>query len=88
MKRRFTHRTEPWMMLAGLWDRCATSDAGDVESCTLVTQPAEAPLNGYHDRAPVVIARSDWNRWLDLQGNPSPLLGPESVDGFNVELAE
>ncbi|MDB5714171.1 MAG: response-associated peptidase [Sphingomonadales bacterium] len=69
-------------MLAGIWDRCETTDQGAVESFTVVTQPARAPLNGYHDRAPVVLFGQNWSRWLDLSANVDDLLGPESTDRF------
>ena len=76
------------MCFAGVWDRCATAYVGEVESFTIVTQPAGAPLNGYHDRAPVVIPRANWSTWLDTAADVSVLLGPESVDGFSVEAAD
>jgi putative SOS response-associated peptidase YedK len=53
---------------------------------TIVTQPAGAPLNGYHDRAPVVLFSEDWKRWLDPSSNVDDLLGPESVDRFAVTI--
>ncbi|MDB5700799.1 MAG: response-associated peptidase [Sphingomonadales bacterium] len=86
-------KKQPWLfepsdgepiMLAGIWDRCETPDQGPVESFTVVTQPAGAPLNGYHDRAPVVLFEQDWSRWLDLSADVGDLLGPESVDRFAV----
>lgn len=86
-------KKQPWlfeprdgapMMLAGIWDRCETTDQGLVESFTVVTQPAGAPLNGYHDRAPVVLFGNDWSRWLDLDADVDDLLGPESADQFVV----
>lgn len=61
-----------------------TSDLGPVESFTIVTQPAGAPLNGYHDRAPVVLFGDEWKRWLDLDADVADLLGPESRDRFDV----
>lgn len=87
VKWRFTSKEEPFLALAGIWERCRTADAGEVESFTIVTQPAGSPLNGYHDRAPVVLPRETWSTWFNLQADVAPLLGPESVDGFNVELA-
>ena len=83
----FTPRDGGFLTFAGVWDRCATEDSGEVESFTIVTQPAGAPLNGYHDRAPVVIAPADREAWLDLAADVPPLLGPESVDGYAVEPA-
>lgn len=86
-------KKQPWLfeprdgapiMLAGIWDRCETTDQGLVESFTVVTQPAGAPLNGYHDRAPVILFGPDWSRWLDLEADVDDLLGPESIDRFTV----
>ena len=81
----FTPQDDAPICFAGLWDRCETSDAGTVESFTIVTQPAGAPLNTYHDRAPVVLTQQHWQTWLDLDADVTPLLGPESADLFNVE---
>jgi len=86
-KWRFTPRDEPWLCFAGIWDRCVTTDAGEVESFTIITQPAGSPLNGYHDRAPVVIDRPDWTRWLDGSADVGALIGPESADGYLVGVA-
>jgi putative SOS response-associated peptidase YedK len=53
------------MALAGLWDRWE-SPAGDrIESCTILTQDANALVRPLHDRMPVVIASTDYDRWLD-----------------------
>ena len=64
-----------------------SSDAGIVESCTIISQPAGAPLNGYHDRAPVVLVAQHWARWLDPAAEVMELLGPESVDRFVIHPA-
>jgi putative SOS response-associated peptidase YedK len=42
-------------------------------------------LNGYHDRAPVVLFGDDWARWLDTEVDATELLGPASSDRFTVE---
>jgi putative SOS response-associated peptidase YedK len=84
-KWRFTPRDEPWLCFAGVWDRCTTTDAGEIESFTIITQPAGAPLNGYHDRAPVVIPPTHWEAWLRGSSDVGSLLGPESPDAFKVE---
>jgi len=83
-KWRFTPKGDAPICFAGLWDRCKTADAGEVESFTIITQPAGSTLNAYHDRAPVVLQQRDWSAWLDLEADPRPLLGPESVDHFHV----
>ncbi len=80
----FTAREQQPLMFAGIWDSCEISDEGRVPSFTIVTQPAGAPLNGYHDRAPVILFGEDWQRWLDPAADVADLLGPESADRFDV----
>ena len=87
VKWRFTPKDGAPICFAGLWDRCKTADAGEVESFTIITQPAGATLNAYHDRAPVVLEQSAWSTWLDLSADPAPLLGAESADRFDVAQA-
>ncbi len=59
--------------LAGLW---ATNDliklnsnatVGDnpLETCTVLTQPANLSVGQYHHRMPVVLEPESWNAWLD-----------------------
>ena len=84
----FTAEDGAPLTFAGLWDRCETSDAGVVESFTIVTQPAGAPLNGYHDRAPIVIWEEDRRRWLTLGHDVTDLLRPESPDRFDAKAVE
>jgi len=74
------------MMLAGLWDRADTADHGPVESFAIVTQPAGAALNAYHDRAPVTLFGDDWRRWLH-EGDPADLLAADDADRFEATRA-
>ena len=34
-------------------------------SCTIITTDAAGPLAEIHDRMPLTISASDWDRWLD-----------------------
>jgi putative SOS response-associated peptidase YedK len=63
------------------------ADVGDVQSFTVITQPAGSPLNAYYDRAPVVVPREHWDTWLDVSADVGFLLGPESAGGFLIEQA-
>ena len=90
-------RKQPWLfkprdgepiMFAGISDRCETTDVGTVESFTIVTQPAGSPLNGYHDRAPVVLFGDEWRRWLDVECDVTDLLGPASRDRFVISKCD
>lgn len=69
---------------AGLWERWKPPEGDPVESFTIVTQPAGAALNAYHDRAPVVIWEAGRNRWLSVSADVGDLIGPESADRFDV----
>lgn len=68
---------------AGLWDRCRTQDAGEIESFTMVTQPPGA-LSDLHDRAPVVLRQESWARWLDLEADIDALLTAEPADLYRI----
>ncbi len=51
--------------LAGLYETW-TDGQHTVESCTIITRSAIAPLKSIHDRQPVVLARDQWESWLNL----------------------
>lgn len=73
---------EPLTFAGG--DRCETADEGVVESFTIVTQPAGSPLNGYHDRAPVVMWQEDRKRWLTVTEDVTDLLAAQSPHRFEA----
>jgi putative SOS response-associated peptidase YedK len=51
---------------AGLWERWKDPASGaPLESCTIVTTGAAEPIRKIHERMPVVLAETDWDRWLD-----------------------
>lgn len=90
-------RKQPWLferrdgepiMFAGIWAKCETTDLGTIESFSIITQPSGAPLNGYHDRAPVVLEGHQWSKWLDLKSDVSSLLVAESGDLYSVTKSE
>ena len=56
------------MLLAALWDRWQRGDVAPIESFTILTTPANALLQGLHDRMPAIIERADLAAWLD-RGN-------------------
>lgn len=51
--------------LAGLWDRWTGADGEEIESCTILTTPANELVRPLHDRMPAVINPEDFSRWLD-----------------------
>ena len=70
--------------LAGLWSRWVSADGEVIESCAIVTQAARPPVEGIHDRMPLVLEPEAWNRWLDPRltdpGALEPLLSPRTPE--------
>lgn len=66
----FIHRLdgEP-LAFAGLWetwrDPTLDSDAPRLYSCTIITTEANATMAPVHDRMPVILPPTAWDRWLD-----------------------
>lgn len=50
--------------LAGLWD-VWKGQQGDVTSCTIIVTGANQFMKPLHDRMPVILDPSDYERWLD-----------------------
>lgn len=59
--------------LAGLYDVWHDPAGAPVESCTILTAPANALVAPIHDRMPVVIRPDDYERWL--RGSPDDAAG-------------
>jgi putative SOS response-associated peptidase YedK len=58
------------LFMAGLWSTWRPKDASSdatlpLLSCTIITTDAAGPLAEIHDRMPLTISESDWDRWLD-----------------------
>lgn len=69
------NRKQPWLVhrpeqqpfcFAGLWDRWE-SDQGALESCTIITAPADPAIAHLHARMPLIAPESIWDAWLDPQ---------------------
>ena len=50
---------------AGLWESWHAPDGSVIPSCTLITTTPNELMAGIHDRMPVILARDDYQRWLD-----------------------
>ncbi len=51
--------------IAGLWERWASADGSEIESCTLLTTEPNELLQDIHNRMPVIVAPRDFDLWLD-----------------------
>jgi putative SOS response-associated peptidase YedK len=55
---------------AGLAERWLSSTGEVVDSCAIITTAPDAQLRLLHERMPVIVAPSDYERWLDHNGEP------------------
>jgi putative SOS response-associated peptidase YedK len=53
--------------------RLVTVQAAPLSCAGYEAGPDSAP---YHDRQPVILDKGQWGAWLDLTGDPIPLLRP------------
>jgi putative SOS response-associated peptidase YedK len=81
----FMHREdgEP-LFMAGLWSTWRPKDApkaaAPLLSCTIITTDALGELAEVHDRMPLIIDETDWDRWLDPDSPIDPeLLMPHAT---------
>jgi len=56
---------------AGLWDRWVNPSGEIVESCSILTTTANSLTRDVHDRMPVILAKDDYDLWLDPGMNNS-----------------
>ena len=83
---RFTKAGDEIFCFAGLWDRAHTAD-GTIESFTIITCAPGPDCAPYHSRQPVILERAEWEAWLDLTGDPKPLLRAREAGTILVERA-
>ncbi len=86
-KWRVRPRDEVGVCFAGIWDRCDTTDAGTVESFTMLMRDAVTPLDKLHSRQPIILRCEDWETWLDLTADVRPLFKQENGERFVIERA-
>ncbi len=63
--------------LAGLWDRSVTPDGEAIESCTIITVPANAQVAEIHKRMPAIVTADTAAAWLEGDaGDARAVLAP------------
>ena len=75
----------PGFCMAGLWAQ-AVVGGEKLLSFTVLTCPAGAATRHLHPRSPVILAETDWGRWLTAGSEAADLMRP-AVDDL-VELRE
>jgi putative SOS response-associated peptidase YedK len=81
-KWKFTKAREDWFCFAGLW-RPMPDGAGD--AFTLLTTEPGPDVAPIHNRQVVVLERSDWQAWLNLERPEAELLRPLPPGSLTVE---
>jgi putative SOS response-associated peptidase YedK len=76
---------------AGLYERWADPQGGEVNTVTILTCPANRTVAALHDRMPVVVEPEHFEAWLNAEGvsveEALAILGPAPDDLFEaVEL--
>ncbi len=67
--------------LAGIWDRSVTEDGEILETCAVITGPAQGVIRDLHDRMPLIVTNSGFVRWLDpSREDIADLLKPSAAD--------
>lgn len=64
---------------AGLWERWRSPEGRSVETCSLLTTEANAFASQIHDRMPVIVPPTKFERWLDVEA-----YSPEDVQPLLV----
>ena len=78
------------LAFAGLYEfwRPPSGEAPTLTTCTIITTPSVGALGEIHDRMPLVLSRTSWERWLDpAVPDPAELLRAwDEADGEHLEL--
>jgi len=61
----FRRRDHAPFCFAGLFDHWGSPDGSEIESATVLTTAANEFMTPVHHRMPVIIAKEDFDRWLD-----------------------
>ena len=65
---------ESLMALAGLWEHWVGADGSELETMAIVTTASNSDCSAIHDRMPLVLQPTDFDRWLDVTpGSAEPI---------------
>jgi putative SOS response-associated peptidase YedK len=73
----------PLFALGGLWERWHSPDGEVMQTFTIVTTDASDEIRPYHERMPLVVARTDYEEWLSSP-NPGALMQPFDQGAFEI----
>ncbi len=62
------------MALAGVWEHWLGADGSELETMAILTVAANATVGAIHERMPMIVAPTDFDRWLDCKpGSAEPI---------------
>ncbi|WP_417516725.1 SOS response-associated peptidase [Minwuia sp.] len=73
---------QPWRIVigdgqpfafAGLWERWAHPEEGNIDTYTIITTEAAATISSIHHRMPVILQDTDHRNWLDPEADAPAL---------------
>ena len=83
-----TVKDQPVFAFAGLWEHWTSPEGQRLDTCTIITTDANELMSSVHDRMPVILDRTDYDRWLnrDCQDPQEvlPLLKPFPSDRMQL----
>jgi putative SOS response-associated peptidase YedK len=69
----FCRRDGEVFALAGLWEHWQRADGSVLESCLVITVPADYRMESYQQRMPAIVEPTDYDTWLSVE-SPAPHL--------------
>ena len=67
--------------IAGLWENWRHPQSGEwIRTFAIITVPANDLVGQIHDRMPLILPKSAYERWLGLEPDPHDLLTPFPAD--------
>lgn len=85
---RFQPCCESTLLLAGIWETWtdpARHGSGGLRTFSILTQASSPPVDGLHDRQPVMLHPADLALWLNSEANQDDLREVLSATG-NIDL--
>lgn len=71
----FIHRPNNELYgMAGLWEIWHDPDGGELRTCSILTTDANAFMQQFHHRMPVILHKNDYALWLSPKEEPLPVL--------------
>ena len=70
--------------LAGIWQPTTTDDGEIVDTCAIITGPANGIVAPLHDRMPLVVPSRGYDRWLSHESRTPELLKLVETDASTL----